>query len=198
MSSYRTNVKEAPSASVRYSKSEYGFYIACDDRSILKCVNAMLLDSGMVGLSDTEGKIHYLIDGRRGGNYVLGRVKEKVLPLREPSPSESGYEDAIVYRAIDSVLERYGFIQTLTGTRILRFLLFALYREPKLQKSAAKCLYPLAKPEFQMSSAQVERNLRYAIRKSPKLKDETRLILILRKLLDKTMEEVLERYGRAY
>lgn len=198
MSSYGTKVKEAPSASVRYSKSEYGFYIACDDRSILKCVNAMLLDSGMLGLSDTEGKIHYLIDGRRGGSYVLGRVKEKVLPLREPTPSDTGYEDAIVYRAIDSVLERYGMLQTLTGTRILRVLLFRLYRDPKLLKSAAKCLYPLVRPEFQMSSAQVERNLRYAIKRSPKLKEETRVILVLRKLHDKTAEEVLERYGRAY
>lgn len=198
MSSYRTKVNESPSALMHYSKSEYGFYIACDDRSILKCVNAMLLNSGMVGLSDTEGKVHYLIDGRRGGNYVLGRVKEKVLPLREPSTSESEYEDAIVYRAIDAVLEQYGFVQTLTGTRILRFLVFRLYRDPRLLKCAVKSLYPLARPEFQMSSAQVERNIRYAIKKSLKMKEETRVILILRKLLDKTMDEVLERYGRAY
>lgn len=197
MSSYRTNVKEGPSASVSYSKGEYGFYIACDDRSILKCVNAMLLDSGMVGLSDTEGKIHYLIDGRRGGSYVLGRVKEKVLPLKEPSCSDSEYDDALIYRAIDSVLERYGLTQTLTGTRIIRLLLFRIYRKPELLKSAAKCLYPLAKQEFRMSPGQVERNLRYAIKKSTKLNDETKVMLIMRKLHDKTMEEVLERYGRA-
>ncbi len=198
MSLYKTSVAEAPFASVRYSKNEFGFYIACDDRSILKCINAMLLDNGMVGLSDTEGKVHYLIDGRRGGNYALGRVKEKVLKLREPSPSDTGYEDAIVYQAIDTVLERYGFPETLSGTRILRYLLFRLYREPKLLKSAAKCLYPLAREEFQMSPAQVERNLRYAIRKNTKLKEDTRLIMVLRKLHDKTLEEVLQRYGRAY
>ena len=81
MTIYRTNIAEVASSSVRYSKNEFGFYIACDDRSILKCINSMLLDNGMVGLSDTEGKVHYLIDGRRGGNYVLGRVKEKVLTL---------------------------------------------------------------------------------------------------------------------
>lgn len=115
MSVYRTNIAEVPSSSVRYSKNEFGFYIACDDRSILKCINSMLLDNGMVGLSDTEGKVHYLIDGRRGGNYVLGRVKEKVLTLREPAPSDNGYEDAIVYRAIDTVMKRYGFMDTLSG-----------------------------------------------------------------------------------
>ena len=176
MTIYRTNIAEVASSSVRYSKNEFGFYIACDDRSILKCINSMLLDNGMVGLSDTEGKVHYLIDGRRGGNYVLGRVKEKV----------------------HSVMKRYGFMDTLSGTRILRYLLFRLYRDPKLLKSAVKCLYPLARAEFQMSPAQVERNLRYAIRKCPKLKEETRVIMILRKLHDKTMEEVLSRYGRAY
>lgn len=198
MSTYRTNVAEAPFASIRYSKDEFGFYIACDDRSILKCINAMLLDNGMVGLSDTDGKVHYLIDGRRGGNYVLGKVKEKVLTLREPTPSDSGYEDAIVYRVIDSVIEDYGFMETLSGTRILRYLLFRLYRDPKLLKSAVKCLYPLAKADFKMSPSQVERNLRYAIKKSAKLKEETRVIVVLRKLHDKTMEEVLSRYGRAY
>lgn len=196
MTSYITGRSDRALASLRPGKVEYGFFIACDDRSILKCVNAMLLHSGMVGLSDTEGKIHYLIDGRRGSNYVLGQVKDHVLPLREATPADSVYEDAIIYRAIDKVIERYGFMQTLSGTRILRSLLYHLYRKPGLLKCVSKSLYPLAQSEFKISVSQVERNLRYAIKKSPKLKQETRVIMVLRKLLDATMDEVMKHYGR--
>lgn len=177
-------------------KSEYGFYIACDDRAILNCVNSLLLSSGMIGLSDTEGKMHYLIDGRRGKNYVLGQVKERVLPLREASPSDSLYEDAVIYRAIDTVIRRYGFSETLMGTRILRVLLFRLYKEPKLLKCASKSLYPLAQPEFHITASQVERNLRYAIRRCAKLKENTRVLTVLGLLLDATMNEVVNKYGR--
>ncbi len=183
--------------SPRTQRKEYGFYIACDDRAILNCVNAMLLSHGLVGLSDTEGKIHYLIDGRRGKNYILGQVKERVLPLREASPENSMYEDAVTYRAIDTVIRRYGFQETLMGTRILRVLLFRLYKEPKLLKCASKSLYPLAQPEFHITASQVERNLRYAIRKSTRLKEDTRVITVLRLLLDATMSEVVDKYGRA-
>ena len=188
---------EKGSYTPRRVKSEYGFYIACDDRAILNCVNSLLLSGGMIGLSDTEGKMHYLIDGRRGQDYVLGQVRERVLPLRESTPSDSLYEDAVTYRAIDTVIRRYSLSETLMGTRILRVLLFRLYKEPKLLKCASKSLYPLAQPEFHITASQVERNLRYAIKKSPKLKENTRVITVLRLLLDATMTEVVDKYGRA-
>ena len=196
---YGTKTVEERLAIQRRKNNEYGIYIACDDRSILKCVNAMLLNSGILGLADTEGKMHYLIDGRRGGNYVMDRVKEKVMTLREsPTAKTSDVEDAYVEHAISSVIGKYGFSESLTGTQILRKLLFLLYKDPGLLRSVAKRLYPLVVPEFPMSPSQVERNLRYAIKKSSKLKEETRVTFVLRKLLDQTMEEVLRQYGRPH
>ena len=196
MSDYRTGTIDRSAVSARKTRVDYGFFIACDDRSILKCVNTMLLNNGMVGLSDMDGKVHYLIDGRRGREYVMGKVRDKVLPFREASPADGLYEDAVIYRAIDIVIRRYGFPESLMGTRILRVLLFRLYKEPKLLKCASKSLYPLAQPEFHITASQVERNLRYAIRKTPKMKDMTRVLSVLRLLLDQTMKEVMEKYGR--
>jgi hypothetical protein len=159
----------------------------------------MLLTSGILGLADTEGKMQYLIDGRRGGNYVMDRVKEKVMTLREsPTGKTTDVEDAYVEHAISSVIGKYGFSESLTGTQILRKLLFHLYKDPGLLRSAAKRLYPLVAPEFPMTPSQVERNLRYAIKKSSKLKEETKVTFVLRKLLDQTMEEVLRQYGRPH
>ena len=196
MASYKTSISEKKNLLNTHRSEECGFFIACDDRSILNCVNAMLLSSGMVGLSDTEGKIHYLIDGRRGGNYVLNQVKEKVLPLRESPAMDAGVEEAFIMSAIDDVIDRYDLPITLTGTQIIRRLLFRLYRDPKLLKCASKCLYPLVQPEFQMSPSQVERNIRYSIKKSRKLKEETRVLVVMRRLLDCTLDEVVSKYGR--
>ncbi|MBP5492630.1 MAG: hypothetical protein J6Y08_07280 [Clostridiales bacterium] len=188
---------DKPRREERKSSNEYGFYIACDDRAILNCVNTMLLSAGMVGLSDTEGKMHYLIDGRRGGNYVLDRVKTKVLTICEVPPEKARYEDALVFCAIDDVLQGFGMDPGLTGTQILRYLLYRLYQDPKLLKGVSKSLYPLADPVFQMSPVQVERNIRYAVRKSSKIDPGMRVVPLLRTLLDAVLEKVVDEFGRA-
>ena len=108
------------------SRQECGFFIVCDDRSILRSVNTMLLHSGLVGLSDTEGKIHYLIDGRRGSDYVLEQVQKKVLPIRDRAYAKSGYDDALILGTIDQVIEKNDLPATLAGTQIIRLLLFRL------------------------------------------------------------------------
>ena len=175
---------------------EYGFYIACDDRSILNCVNAMLLNHGMVGISDTEGKTHFLIDGRRGGNYVLQQVKENVLTLRETFRATGDYEDVLIQQAIERVLDRYVFPRTLMGTELIRFALGKLYKEPKLIKCVSKGLYVVVGEAYQISAQQVERNIRYAVKKSRTIPGTNGLQSVLRFLREEVVEEVMVQYGR--
>lgn len=175
---------------------EYGFYIACDDRSILNCVNAMLLNHGMVGISDTDGKTHFLIDGRRGGNYVLQQVKENVLTLRETFRATGDYEDVLIQQAIERVLDRYVFPRTLMGTELIRFALGKLYKEPKLIKCVSKGLYVVVGETYQISAQQVERNIRYAVKKSRTIPGTNGLQSVLRFLREEVVEEVMVQYGR--
>lgn len=175
---------------------EYGFYIACDDRSILNCVNAMLLNHGMVGISDTDGKTHFLIDGRRGGNYVLQQVKENVLTLRETFRATGDYEDVLIQQAIERVLDRYIFPRTLMGTELIRFALGKLYKEPKLIKCVSKGLYVVVGEAYQISAQQVERNIRYAVKKSRTIPGTNGLQSVLRFLREEVVEEVMVQYGR--
>lgn len=186
------------SSSLKRNARECGFYIACDDRSILKCVNAMLLNNGMIGLSDTEGKMHYLIDGRRGGNYVLQQVQNNVLTLRETAQQNIEYETVLVRQAIDIVLNRYGFPMTLVGTQLVRYSLEKLYQDSTLIKCVSKRLYVMTGEAFQMSVQQVERNIRYSVKKSKPIPGTSGIQSTLRFLRDETVEEVLERYGRPY
>lgn len=173
---------------------EYGFYIACDDRSILNCVNAMLLSSGVVGLSDTEGRMHYLIDGRRGRNYAVQKVNENVLLLKERFREEDKMEDILISSAIDRVLSRNGFRSNLIGTQLIHFCLMCLYRDPELIKSVSKKLYPMIETPYKMSSQQIERNIRYSITKSDFHLGG--ILVMLRVMRDEVVDEVMRSYGR--
>lgn len=192
------NRKDGKPSDLRRRARECGFYIACDDRSILNCVNAMLLNHGLIGLSDTDGKVHYLIDGRRGGNYVMQQVKENVLMLRETAQKNVEYEEVLVRQAIDSVLARYSFPLTLVGSQLVKESLVLLYDEPHLIKSVSKQLYVMVGERFQMSPQQVERNIRYSVKKSRPIPGVTGLQSLLRFLREEVVEEVVNRYGRPY
>ncbi len=190
--------KNEPFSDMMKQAKEYGFYIACDDRSILNCVNAMLLNHGMVGISDTDGKTHFLIDGRRGGNYVLQQVKDHVLMMKETFQPNNDYEEMLIKQAIENVLKRYEFPRTLVGTELIRFALGKLYYEPKLIKCVSKGLYVEVGEAYRISVQQVERNIRYAVKKSKAIPGVNGLQSVLRFLREEVVEEVMVCYGRPY
>ena len=173
---------------------EYGFFIACDDRSILNCVNSMLLSSGVVGFSGTDGRMHYLIDGRRGRNYAVQKVNENVLLLKERFQEEDKMEEILISSAIDRVLSRNGFRSNLIGTQLIHFCLMCLYRDPELIKSVSKRLYPMIETPYKMSSQQIERNIRYSITKSDFHLGG--ILVMLRVMRDAVVDEVMRSYGR--
>ncbi|MBR2749866.1 MAG: hypothetical protein IKD90_01885 [Clostridiales bacterium] len=177
--------------------NEYGFYIACDDRAILNCVNSMLLNNGMVGISSADGKVHYLVDGRRGREFAANQVNQKVMSITGADRRSAHADDAYVYYAIETTLKKNGFDPTLVGTQILRFLIYQLFQDPSLLRGVAKLLYPKAMPVFHMSPSQVERNIRYAMKRRAKGGEETRVVSMINRLLDASMEEVFRSYGRS-
>lgn len=180
----------------RRNPNEYGFYIACDDRSILRCVNTMLLNNGIVGLSDDNGRLHYLIDGRRGGNFVVDKLSSRLLTQERAGGSPEYYNEIFVLHAIDSVIEKYELNPTLIGTQIVRSALRELYYDPKLLKGVSKVLYPKIGKMYNMNPSQIERNIRYCIQKSRKLGANCRVLNTLRELQSATLAEIYGDFGR--
>ena len=179
----------------RRHPNEYGFYIACDDRSILRCVNSMLLNKGILGLSDSDGRVHYLIDGRRGGSYVVDQMSRRLQEVSLEQKEDTLLDDIFVSHAIEAVIDKFELDPKLVGTQILHTILRELYYEPKLIKGVSKTLYPRIGQIFSMNNAQVERNLRYAIHKS-RLGREKRVLAAIRDLRDAMLEEIYQSYGR--
>lgn len=149
-----------------YPKPEsLGFYIASNNEEILRRVNEMISKKGLMGLTDMQGKTHYMVDGRRGAPYAANRIEDlaRVLLKERGSRYQQEHEDVALY--VDSVLRCYRFQRHLLGYLYLRHILIMLCLDPSLLSPMSKTLYPATATSFRVSAAKVERNLRYTFEK---------------------------------
>ncbi|NLW88416.1 MAG: hypothetical protein GXY43_01660 [Clostridiaceae bacterium] len=159
---------------------EVGFYVVCSDRMILDNINSLMRKRGMVGISDTAGRLHYLVDARTGVPSAVKRITGQALKGLD----HSSLSNAQLLQGVENVLDRYFLDRILLGTRIARYMLVQSVRDPSLMSAVTKRLYPMAGKEFGISASQVERNLRYAFRKMRLFEEGRRNVYILRKLFD--------------
>ena len=169
---------------------EVGFYVVCSERMILDIINSIMMKKGLVGISDTAGRLHYMVDARTGANVAAGRIAGQALRGLD----HSSLSNAEVLEGVEHVLDSYFLDRALLGTRIARFMLVQSIRDPSLMSTVTKRLYPLAGEEFGITSAQVERNLRYAFRKMKVFEDGRRNVYILRKLHDEVSATLVRRH----
>ena len=144
------------------SNSGKGFYIVCNDKMILENVNTLLRGRGFLGMTDMEGRIHYLVDARKNVYSAVHRIVKEV----DDESAAPVITNAMVLLGIEALFSRYSVDCRLTGGRILRSMLLRCARSPEYLSGVSNHLYPLVGKEFSLTSAQVERNVRYAIRKS--------------------------------
>ena len=62
----QTPNQSARSVAYHDNQEKLAFYVAANDRDMLGKINQLLARNGCVGFTDTAGRVHYLIDGRRG------------------------------------------------------------------------------------------------------------------------------------
>lgn len=153
-------------APYRIASDKLGFYIAANDHEILAQVNRLMTRSGYVGMMDTAGRLQYLVDGRRGSPHAARRIVEtagRILRDREESANP-----LLLYLApaADEVLAAYGILQNLKGYRYLRYLLLLAGLDDGRLRPVSKTLYPAAASHFRVTVAQIERDIRYACRRS--------------------------------
>lgn len=142
-----------------YPEKEVGFYVVCSDRMILDSINSMMKNKGFVGISDTAGRMHYMVDARCGVHSAVNHITKQACRKLD----YSSLSNTSVLEAIEEVLTRYEMDRALLGTRIIRYILMQSLRDPSLMTTVSKRLYPLAGREFGITGSQVERNLRYTL-----------------------------------
>ncbi len=149
-----------------YSSSigeETGIYIVCNDKNIMENINSMMHRNGMIKISDTAGRTHYMIDARKMPTAVVDKINEIMLDsdINSLGSNTKGFN-----YAIKRILEEYRFDFNLIGTDILRFLIRKYSLRVSDSQITMKHLYLLASEEFRMTCDQIERDVRYSIRKS--------------------------------
>ncbi|MBR1798222.1 MAG: hypothetical protein IJ757_09490 [Clostridiales bacterium] len=168
--------------------AETGIYVVCNDNDLLKRINRMLRGRGVIGVSDAEGKFHYLVDGR--GN--LGNALTQVIGLMEGSADHLATEvpNNLVGSILRSVLIAYDFDMKLIGTGAIFEIVrrMVIYSDDYFR--GVKDLYSIAGNTLHMSYAQIERDVRYAVKRSSLGRQGVKTSVILRTLADEVFDRL--------
>lgn len=141
--------------------TELGFYLASSDRDLLNRVEQIMKQRGVIGLRDALGRIHYVVDGRRGPPFAARRVQEATEQYLVQRQFDDHHALKQQGEAIDEILLGYRFVRTLRGYRFLRHALAIALNDPSTLHPMSKRLFPQAARHFRVSPHQVERNVRY-------------------------------------
>jgi hypothetical protein len=143
-----------------------GFYVAANDRELVRQITELFGRRGYVGVADGYGRMRYLVDGRDGpvtaSSRILGTADEVIRRKTDHDERLLPYEAA----AITSVLDESLIQPSLKGYRFLRYILSLAYRDDSLLRPITKTLYPAVAERFHTKIEHVERDVRYAIRTS--------------------------------
>lgn len=149
-----------------YSSKDISFHFASNDRELVSKVSDILKRTGHVSFSDSMGKEHYLLDGRKGAREITRHIDSVSKKLKHLNTDENEKIRPYFSNAIDHVMEMSGVPNNLKGYRYVRYMLFRLIEDDSLVSPMSKTLFPEMCEKYFCSHAQIERDIRYAIRKS--------------------------------
>ncbi|MDD2578745.1 MAG: hypothetical protein EOM13_00620 [Clostridia bacterium] len=148
------------------SNSKLSFYIAASDQDLLTQVSRMMDRQGLVGLMDTAGRVHYVVDGRKGSPFACRRIMDTAALFVQDEGSVRDQLISALLPVIRAMLGRYRISPELKGYRYLRHLLLLAGQDESLLRPISKTLYPLISGKYNVSISQVERDIRYALQKT--------------------------------
>lgn len=146
-------------------KGSLAFHLVCSNTDILSVVEGELRSKGILGVTDLNGRVNYLIDSRWGAKLGARRVHELSEELLRRCTLEKQnllLEATIV---VDACLDSLYFRRHLRGYVLLRQCLIGIYLDNGLVSPMSKSIFPEVAKIFKCSVANVERNLRYLFEK---------------------------------
>lgn len=166
-----------------------GFYIAASDRDLLAKVTDLLKrKGGMVGVVDTAGRVHFLVDGRSN----LYRATENIMSVADQIESFDArrpeHTPEQIDRAVNAVLQAFGIPESLKGCLYLRYILTRLAKQPELVTPVSKTLYPDVARLYAVKVHQIDRVIRYATQQAGRAESNCKLIAAMNRQLQETLE----------
>jgi len=166
-----------------------GIYVVCSDDFLLSKINGMLRSKGVIGIADAEGKFHYFVDGRKNFGRTIARIDQIVSDTTAVIRSEIECNYS-VSEVIRDVLIFYDFDLTLIGSQAIQEILYRMITDKAVYFYCIRDLTGIAQDILRLTYDQVERDIRYAIRKSSFVGMRVKTAVILRSLADDVFERI--------
>ncbi len=145
-----------------FNSDSIGFHITSSDHELLSQVRKHLHKNGYLAISDTAGRLHYIMDGSRGVPYAARRVLESVERQADELTRTRQTQERRLPEAVDMVLDRNGIRTELKGRTFLRSILLKIAADEHLTSPSCKQIYPETAAFYHVSASHVERDIRYA------------------------------------
>ena len=168
---------------------EIGIYIVCDDAELLQSINRILRKNGLFTVTDTAGRHHFLIDARKNPCAATQYIKQLLTPVPSKDLNMPSFDGVMLDNTIRTVMSFHGFDNTLIGTVLLASVIKHLYTEGL--SLHYKKIYSEVGKDYSMTSAQVERNIRYCLQKSDMWNEGMKNSKACMTLLEEVKEEVV-------
>lgn len=159
-----------------YDVNRVGFYLVSGERELLKKMIELMSKKGYLGITDTGGRVHYLLDARHNlyrTADTAAHLAEKLAEDRSLYQHDGGPEGAPVRlnpamagELVEEVLLASNFSPHLRGYTYLKYLLIYLAQKKEAIINPLKELKFMVADRYQISSDQAERVMRYAVNKS--------------------------------
>ncbi|MCQ2515627.1 MAG: hypothetical protein MJ094_02030 [Saccharofermentans sp.] len=166
-----------------------GIYVVCSDDFLLNKINGMLRVKGVIGISDAEGKFHYFIDGRKNLGRTVARIDQIVSDSTALIRAEIESGNAVA-EIVKALLVYYDFDLTLIGTIAIQEIIYRMVIDKAVYFYSMRELNSIAQDILRLTYEQVERDIRYAVRKSSFDGMGIKTVIILRSLADEVFERI--------
>ncbi|NLO36131.1 MAG: hypothetical protein GX112_07245 [Clostridiaceae bacterium] len=142
------------------------FTVVVNDKEMLDQLNRLMIRQGYAGVMDTAGRLHYLVDGRKGMPYASRKILEATGRMIKDQCDNARPLQASIGHNVDKVLMANGIRPELKGYRYIRCMLLLIGLDETRIKPVTKVLYPDIANHFHVKASQVERDVRYALQET--------------------------------
>ncbi len=140
---------------------ELGFYLVASNRELLNHVEALMNRQGVFGVLDSSGRVHYLVDARKGSPLAARHVMATADGIARKTCRDTRNERRRIRALVDKVLSCYEWNTQLRGYRLLGEILRRTATDISLLNPISKRLYPEIAKQQGLRPHQIERNVRY-------------------------------------
>lgn len=169
--------------------NQTGFYIAASDRDLLaKVTDLMKRKGGMIGVVDTAGRVHFLVDGRSNLYQATENIMSVADRIESFDARRPAHTPEQIDRAVNAVLHAFGIPESLRGCLYLRFILTRLAEQPELVTPVSKTLYPDIARLYGVKIHQIDRVIRYATQQAGRAESNCKLIAAMNRQLQTELE----------